>query len=531
LTQATSSAPRGTWGPLFFKWFRWLWIANAVSNIGTWMQNVGAAWLMATLAPSPLLVALVQTATNLPVFLLGIPAGAIADIMDRRKLLIVTQGCMLAAAATLGVLTLTGKTGPWTLLWLTFALGLGATMNGPAWLAIMPELVPPRELPAAIGLNSVGFNLARAIGPALGGAVVAAAGAGGAFMVNAISFVGVMIVLYLWRREPERVHRSTESVGTAIWAGMRYVRFAPPLHSVLFRSGSFILSASALWSLLPLIAKIELHRDSSGFGLLLGCLGAGSIFAAIMIGRLRQLLAPDAIATYGTVLFGLVSIALAYLSSFGAVAAVLLAGGVAWMSVNSTLNTAAQTSLPAWVRARGLGVYLLVFQGAMAVGSVIWGAIADRLGLRTTLLMAGIALLVGAAATVRLRLTGPRELDTRPSLHLPEPTMIVERPPNHGPVLVTVEYSIEPVHGAEFTRAMQAVRRIRRRDGAIRWGLFEDAATPGKYLETFVVESWAEHLRQHERMTVSDRELETKAVAFHRGSEPPRVTHWIAARE
>ena len=502
-----------------------------MSNTGTWMQNVGAAWLMATLAPSPLLVALVQTATNLPVFLLGVPAGAIADIVDRRKLLVITQGCMLAAAAALGILTLTGSTGPWTLLWLTFILGLGSTMNGPAWLAIMPELVPARELPAAIALNSVGFNLARAIGPALGGAVVAAAGAGGAFVLNAISFVGVMIVLYLWRREPERAHQSTETISEAMWAGMRYVRFAPPLHSVLFRSGSFVLSASALWSLLPLVAKIELHRGSSGFGLLLGCLGVGSIMAAVILGRLRQLVSPDAIATFGTVLFGLVSIALAYLSSFGAVAAVLMAGGMAWMSVNSTLNTAAQTSLPAWVRARGLGVYLLVFQGAMAVGSVIWGAIADRIGLRTTLLIAGVALLGAAAATMRLRLAQFRELDIRPSLHWPEPTLMVERPPDHGPVLVTVEYIIEPIEAREFTRAMQAVRRFRRRDGAIRWGLFEDTATPGKYIETFVIESWAEHLRQRERMTVSDRELETKAFAFHRGAEPPRVTHWIAAHD
>ena len=533
MTQATSSVSRGgTWSPLFFTWFRWLWIANAVSNIGTWMQNVGAAWLMATLpAASPLLVALVQTATNLPVFLLGVPAGAIADIVDRRKLLIVAQGSMLGAAAMLGVLALTGTTGPGTLLLLTFILGLGATMNGPAWLAIMPELVPSHELPAAIALNSVGFNLARAIGPALGGAVVAAAGAGGAFVLNAISFVGVMIVLYLWPREPEHAHVSTESVGTAIWSGMRYVRFAAPLHAVLLRSGGFIISASALWSLLPLVAKVELHSESRGFGLLLGCLGVGSILAALIIVRLRQMFSSEAIATWGTVLFGLVSIALAYLSNFGAVAGVMLLGGMAWMSVNSTLNTAAQTSLPAWVRARAMAVYLLVFQGAMAVGSVIWGAVANRLGLRTTLLAAGVTLLAAALSTMHLRLAGLREFDTRPSLHQPEPILVLERDHDHGPVLVTVEYRIDPERGREFAHAMQAVRRVRRRDGAIRWGLFEESSTPGRYIETFVVESWAEHLRQHERFTISDRESESTAFAFHIGAEPPRVTHWIAAHE
>src|SRR5277367_5982421 len=263
------------------------------------MQNVGAAWLMTELAPSALLVALVQTATNLPVFLLGVPAGAAGDLFDRRRLLLVTQGLMLAAAAVLGVMTLTGSTGPWTLLWLTFALGLGATMNGPTWQAIMPDLVPNSELPAAIALNSVGFNLARAVGPALGGAVVAAIGAGAAFILNAVSFVGVMIVLYLWRRDTEQQPRpiSTERVGAAILAGMRYVRFSPPIHSVLLRSGTFIISASALWSLLPLVAKVELHRDSTGYGLLLGCLGVGSILGALLLHRLRQTFSHDVMVT------------------------------------------------------------------------------------------------------------------------------------------------------------------------------------------------------------------------------------------
>jgi MFS family permease len=515
---------------LLYTWFRWIWIASVVSNIGTWMQNVGAAWLMTQLAPSALLVALVQTATNLPVFLLGVPAGAMGDIFDRRRLLLVTQGLMLAAAAALGALTIFGAGGPGALLWLTFALGLGATLNGPAWQALIPELVPNAELPAAIALNSIGFNLARAVGPALGGLVVGAIGAGAAFVLNAISFIGVMIVLYLWPR-PARASSSTETVGTAIWTGMRYVRFAPPIHSVLFRSGSFIISAAALWSLLPLVAKVELHRQSTGYGVLLGCLGAGSILGAMMLHRLRQIFSNDALATAGVVLFGAVNVLLAYLTSFGAVAVALIACGVAWMTVNSTLTTATQTSVPAWVRARAMAVYLLVFQGSMAVGSVIWGAVASRFGLRDTLLAAGIALLAAAAATGRLQLAGLRELDTRPSQHWQEPNLVVERSEGHGPVLVTVEYSIDPARARDFARAMQGMRRIRRRDGAIRWGLFEDAATPGRYIETFVVESWAEHLRQYDRVTISDREVEAEAFAFHQGPEPPSVTHWIAARD
>lgn len=502
-----------------------------VSNIGTWMQNVGAAWLMTSLAPTALMVALVQTATNLPVFLLGVPAGAIADIVDRRKLLLGTQAWMLAAAGLLGALTLAGAVGPWTLLWLTFALGLGATVNAPAWQAIVSDLVPRSELPAAIALNSVGFNLARSIGPALGGAVVAAIGAGGAFVLNAVSFVGVLIVLYFWRRLPERTPASGESVGSAILAGIRYVRFAPHLHSVLLRSATFVFSASALWAILPLVAKDELHSQSTGYGVLLGCLGVGSILGAVVLSRLRQLLPPGTVVTAATVVFGLVNIALAYLTRIGEVAVVLLFGGMAWMAVNASLNTAAQTSLPAWVRARALAAYLLGFQGSMAIGSVIWGAVALRAGLRTTLLIAGIALLVGAAITARSRLAGFKDVDTTPSTHWPEPNLVLEADPEHGPVLVMAEYQIDPRNGREFTLAMQAVKRIRRRNGAVQWGLFEDAASPGRFVESFLVPSWAEHLRQHERMTVSDRAVEEKAWAFHIGNGPPNVSHWLAARE
>jgi len=495
------------------------------------MQNVGAAWLMTSLAPSPLFVALVQTATYLPVFLLGVPAGAFADIIDRRKLLLITQAWMLAAAAALGALTLAGAAGPWTLLALTFALGLGSTMNGPAWQAIVPELVPRKDLPSAIALNSVGFNLARSVGPALGGLVVAAVGAGAAFLLNALSFVGVLIVLYYWKRAPDYTSASPESVGSAIWAGMRYVRFSPPLHAVLWRSGTFVISASALWAILPLVAKVELHSESSGYGVLLGCLGAGSIMGAIILSRLRSRYEPDALVTAAAALFGAVNVALAFLTRFDHVAIALAAGGIGWMTVNSMLNTVAQTALPAWVRARALAVYLFVFQGAMAIGSVIWGAIATRFGLRTTLLLAGIALLTAAAATWRLRLTRGHELDITPSLHWPEPNLVLQPDPERGPVLVMVEYSIDADDGPAFTHAMQAVRRIRRRDGAIRWGLFEDAAAAGRYVETFVVESWAEHLRQHERITVADRLHEEKAGAFHKGEQPPKVTHWIAARK
>jgi len=493
------------------------------------MQNVGAAWLMALLTPSPLFVALVQSATSLPVFLLGIPAGALADIVDRRKLLLWTQGAMLAAAAVLGVMTLGGYTGPWSLLLLTFALGLGSTMNGPAWQAIMPELVPRSELPQAIALNSAGFNLARAVGPALGGAVVAAASAGPAFMLNAVSFVGVMVVLWMWRRRPREAPHAEERISSAMLAGIRYVRFAPPMHSVLLRSAAFITPASALWAMLPVEARTELGLGSAGYGVLLGCLGTGSIIGASILGRLRERFGPNLLVSAATALFGCVAASLYWLNSFGLVALVLLAGGIAWMTVNSNLNIATQTTAASWVRARALGMYLLVFNSAMAIGSAVAGEVASRYGTRVTMLAAGMTLFLSAAATFRLKLGSGETAETLTTRYWPEPALALDVAPERGPVSIAVEYQIDVARRGEFIAVMQGMRTIRRRDGAMRWHLFEDAATPGRMRESFLVESWAEHLRQHDRMTPADLAVQAHARSFHIGEGEPPVTHWLAA--
>ncbi len=525
---AASARPRSAWSPLAHEVFRWLWIASVASNVGTWMQNVGAAWLMTSLSASPLMVALVQTATNLPVFLLGIPAGAVADIADRRRLLIITQTWMLAAAAVLGWLCLAGGIGPWGILWLTFALGLGATMNAPAWQAIVPELVPRDELPAAIAMNSVGFNVARAAGPALGGLVVAATNPGVAFLLNAVSFVGVVVVLYYWRRSPDLVPASGEGVASAILAGIRYTRHSPPLITVLVRSTAFVFSASCLWSILPLVAKIELHRESTGYGILLGCLGAGSVGGAFLLGRIRHLFNVNLLVAAGVCLFSLATLALAWIHQFLVVALFLLAGGAAWMTVMSSFNTAAQTALPEWVRARGMSVYIFVFQGSMALGSVLWGAVAERFGLRVSLAASGFALLAGLAATLRKPLHASDEIDTRPSSHWPEPNVVVQPRPGDGPVLVMVEYFVDQPFHLDFRAAMRGVEQIRRRDGGVQWGLFEDASSPGRFLESFLVDSWAEHLRQHSRATMADLAVMERAQSFHRGPAPPAVSHWIS---
>jgi MFS family permease len=516
--------------PLATPIFRWIWIAAMASNVGTWMQNVAAAWMMATLSASPVLIALVQTATTLPVFLLGLPAGAIADIVDRRKLLLWTQGWMLAAAALLGLITLSGHVGPIALLLLTFALGAGSTMNGPAWQATIPQLVPREQLASAIALNSVQFNIARAIGPALGGLVISIWNPGVAFILNAISFLGVMFVLAAWKGEPQLTNDRGESVVSAMWAGLRYVRHSPELHAVFVRCGVFVIGASALWALLPVVAKQELGSTSSGYGILLGCLGAGSVIGASFFSRLRGAWPADAVVLAGTLVFAAATFALGYVNHFGLLAIAMVAGGVAWMSVGSTCNVSAQIALPGWVRARALSFYILIFQGSLAIGSWMWGEIAARAGSRTALFLSAGSLTVGLVTSVWFRLSEIKERDVTPAMLWPEPTIMTGFDPGQGPVLVQVEYLIVDEWAQEFLDALKELERIRRRDGALRWDVFIDPGRPGRYVETFTVESWAEHLRQHERMTVADRELYERVNALHSGPRSPEITHLVSAR-
>ncbi len=484
---------------------------------------------MTSLTPSPLMVALMQTATSLPVFLVALPAGALADIVDRRKLLLFWQGWMLVAAAALSVLTFVGATTPWLLLALTFTLGLGAAMNAPAWQAITPELVSRDELPAGVALNSVGFNIARSVGPALGGLVVAAAGPAAVFLLNAASFVGVIFVLYRWQRKQRQSALPTERLVGAIRAGLRYVHYAPALDAVLVRVGVFISCGSALWALLPIVARQQLKLESLGYGVLLGCLGLGAVIGAAFLPKVRQQISVDNLVAIATIVFAIATLSLAYLHNLILLCIALVAGGFAWMTIMSSLNVAAQTTAPSWVLSRALGIYQLVFQGGIAVGSAVWGIVADRLGNPTTLLLAAIGLLVGLTVAARYRLTTIGKLDLTPSLHWPEPTVMLDLRPEDGPVLITIEYQVDPARGSDFAEVMHDLRSVRRRDGAIRWGLFEDTANPSRYVETFVVHSWAEHLRQHERVTIADRAIEQRALAFHIGDAPPTVSHLIYA--
>jgi MFS family permease len=382
-----------------------MWIASVASNIGTWMHTVDASWLMTTLAASPLLVALVQTATTLPVFLLGLPAGVMADLVDRRKLLLFTQSWMLAVAAVLGVLVMMGGIGPWWLLSLTFALGAGSAMNGPAWAAAIPELVPREELPAAVALNSVGFNIARAVGPALGGIVMASSGAGAVFLANAVSFLGVILVLWSWKERPPAVREPGTRFRDAMREGLLYVRGARPFHAVLVRAGMFSLAGSALWAMLPVVAHQEMKSTSLGYGILLGCLGAGSVIGAAALAPLRSRYPVDRIVALGIVLFALATLGLALLRTLTLAAPAMVLGGVAWITAMSSFNVCAQTTPPQWMRARALAFYLLVFQGALAIGSGLWGEVARHAGVRASLIIAALAMLAGLAAGWRMKLS------------------------------------------------------------------------------------------------------------------------------
>ena len=404
-------ANQGPWSPLKHSLFRAMWIASVASNIGTWMHTVGASWLMTTLAASPLLVALVQTATTLPVFLLGLPAGVMADLVDRRKLLIFTQSWMLAVAALLGILVIVGGIGPWWLLTLTFALGAGSAMNGPAWAAAIPELVPREELPAAVALNSVGFNIARAVGPALGGIVIAIAGSGVAFLLNAASFFGVIFFLYRWKR-PHFEHVATGRVRDALVAGLRYVRGAPQVRSILIRTGAFSVAASSLPALLPILAR---PHGATGYGLLLGFFGLGALAGAAVLPRVRTRFSVDGLVACDILLFAAMTFAAGRVQTFSLLCLVLFTAGTAWIGILACLNIAAQTMCPSFLRARALSMYLLVLQGGMALGSATWGALATRLGVPAALSCSAAALAVGLLAVRRHRLTS-QQLKLTPSV-------------------------------------------------------------------------------------------------------------------
>jgi MFS family permease len=524
--------------PLHVPVFRDLWLASIVSNLGGWMQDTAGTWLMTVLTSSPLLIALMQTAASLPVVILGLLAGATADIFDRRRLLIFWQAWMLFAVAILSVLTSFDIISPWILLILTFLLNIGAAMNSPAWQAIVPEVIPRAQLPDAISLNSAGFNLARALGPALGGLAIAlfalaTTGAASVFLLNSLSFVGVILVLYRWQRNP--IFKSAlpaERIQGSMRAGIRYLRYAPMLQAAFVRTLLFTLFVSAVWALLALVAKNDLHQGAMGYGILNGSMGFGAVIGATLLPRVRRILSADTIIASATVVFVATLAVLATVKVPLIIIPMLIAGGFAWTSAMSTLNLAVQVSVPAWVQARALGAYQMIFAGGMALGGVIWGFIAEHVSTSKSLLCASAGLALTLPLSLRFHVLRGVQPDLSPHRHpLPAPKLASEREDNEGPVRVSIDYSIDPRDYAAFTKAIHRLRDVRLRDGAIRWGVYQDASDPGHLNETFVTESWLEYLRQRERFTASDRGIRDLVWSFHRGKEPPRISHMFYAKE
>jgi MFS family permease len=508
--------------------FRGLWTANVLSTIGGYVNDVGAAWLMTSLSPSPLLVSLIQVASNAPFFLLALPGGALGDILDKRKLLLVTQIAMMILSALLGVLTIMGLVTPLSLLLILFTVEVFDALAGPAWQTIIPEMVGPKEMRAAIMLNSVGMNVARAVGPALGGAIVAiTATSGPAFLVNAVSFVGVVAFLWIWKRRTEKSGLPAERLFGAMRVGVRYVRFAPRFRATLVRIGAFILFASALATLLPVIARTELRRGPGAYGVLLGFMGVGAVAAVPVLQRAQRVMKMDLLLAIATVLSGCVELAIGGIHQFGVLCGVMFVAGIAWVTVMSSMNNAAQSVLPAWVRARAMSVYLMVFFGAMSAGGILWGVIATRDGAPVAMVVAACGMFTTLLLIPRFRLIDHEKLDLNPSLHWPAPMLAHAPSDDRGPVLITVEYRIAAEHADEFIKAMQRRRRVLMRTGAFRWGLYNDAADPTRFLETFLSESWAEHERQHKRVTNYDREAEAAIAGFQLGPEKPVVRHLI----
>lgn len=528
MTVADGNQSVSAWSPLRLPTFRMLWIATLASNVGTWMHDVGAGWLMTTLSPSALMVALVQTATTLPIFLLALPAGALADIVDRRRYLLAVQVWMAAVAGLLAILALNGLTTAWTLVGLTFAMGIGTAMIMPAWAAVTPELVPRPQLQSAIALNSLGINAARAIGPALAGLVVAQVGTGAVFALNALSYLGVIWVLAVWRREAAVSNLPSERFFAALRTGTRFARYAPQLQAAVIRGMSFFLFASASWALLPLVARGLVNGGPQAFGILVASLGIGAVAGALLLPKLQKRLSRDVLVAGASALYAFAMLALSFFDRLWPLAGILAAAGVAWISVLSSLQVAAQMALPNWVRSRGLAVFMAAFMGSMALGSLLWGRLADYGGIQLSLQVAAAGLLLAVALSWRWSISGFEDSDLSPSMHWPEPIIHDGVSHDSGPVLVTLEYDVRADATEDFLAAIGTLGQRRRRDGAFGWGVYEHTEHRHRWIESFCVESWLEHLRQHERVTAEDRALQDRIKAMLEDDAPPRVSHYLS---
>ena len=523
----SAQRPASLWTPLRRPTFRNLFIADLLSDTGTFMQSVGAAWLMVSLGANATLIALTQTASSLPFFLFALPAGAIGDIVDRRKLILYCEYWMVGVASVLAIATIAGFMSPWLLLALTFALSAGDAIETPTWRAVLPELVGKADLAAASALNGIEFNVARAVGPALAGALIAAAGVSAAFVVNVISFIGVIVVIARWTRPAQKRSLPLETLRGATIAAVRYVRHSPVLRFVMLRAGITMFAASGLLALLPSVARTMSAR-AIVFGILLGCFGGGAVVGAVVMQEARRRWSLERVAASAVVVLGAMITVAGSVHTLIVLAMVMLIAGAGWIVFISLISALVQALAPDWARARVLAVFILIFQGGLAAGSAAWGALATRIGIPTTLVVAGLStiatIVLGAVAKLP-----DATADTTPWNHWRMPAVTDEEASalERGLVLVTARYRVQPEHADGFLRAIQKQGRIRRRDGASWWGVFRDLEQADVFLESFLVASWAEHMRQHDRFTLGDREVESQ-IREHADGEPV-VRHFIHA--
>ena len=519
------------WTPFRSPVFRILWAGWLISNLCMWMNDVAAAWLMTSLSTSPLMVALVQTASTFPVFILGVPSGALADIVDRRSILIFTQFWLMATAILLCVTTLTNTLSPGVLLALTFANGVGLALRWPAYAATLPDLVDRKELPAAIALNAVSMNTSRIFGPIAAGALIATVGTGWVFALNAGLAVMTAVMLLRWRRERKQSELPSERFFAAMRVGLQHMRQSPGMHAILARTALFFLHSMGLIALLPLIARgFASERGAESYTLLLASMGAGAIAMVPILPRLRARFSRDQLVTGGTLIVGAAIAAMAFAPNVYVGVACMFVAGFVWIAVANTLAVAAQVALPDWARARGMAIFQTSMMGASAIGAAIWGQVATSTSVPTALVICAASCIVTVAAARALRVGGGAEEDLEPARLWKAPELAISVEPRQGPVLVTIEYEVDAADEQAFHEAMRESRRSWLANGLLAWELYMDVTHPGRYIEHLTDESWAEYVRRNERVTASYLALRDRKHAFHRGSGAPTVRRYVAKR-
>lgn len=513
--------------PLRHAGFRLFYAGSIGAALGYTMSATVAAWLMATLTPSALMVALVQTASTVPTLLFGLAAGALADIVDRRRLILITQYVLVATTAALGLLTILGLVGPVTLLLLIFVIGAGFTFYLPAQQVSINDLVARADLSRAVALGAVAFNFARAVGPALAGAIAAWLGSGSALIASALFFGAMIVSARRWRSPPRIIPGVPETLTSGMLSGLRYTRHSPPLRAFIIRNGIFSICASAFWALLPVIARDQLGLGAGGFGLLSASFGIGAVAGALTLTQQLRQRSLNRVVYAGSVLSAAGMLAIALTDSTVIALIGTFCSGAAWVSVFASLSAGTQSAAPAWVRARAVAMNLVAVQACLALGSVIWGWLATLAGTPVAMGAAAGAmlLLVALARGVRVRLG--EEADVTPGVQAASMVIAGEPSPDDGPVLIQLEYRIDPANRAAFLHRIQSLEAIRRRNGASSWRVFRDLGEEGRFVERFIIESWAEYVRLRTRMTVADRRIEEQVTALQRPDIPIRVSRLL----